>query len=114
MAERKSKSLRWLLALQQSRFSSNNGVTISILSDTVSVRERKGYLSLKTPCSNVLAISFLKVHIANTEESRCHKNCKTDRARARRVLAGGAASESDTLKEEVLATGLLEDNLLAS
>uniref|UniRef100_A0A0D3CY98 Uncharacterized protein n=1 Tax=Brassica oleracea var. oleracea TaxID=109376 RepID=A0A0D3CY98_BRAOL len=68
---------------------------------------------------------FLKVHIANTEESRCHKNCKTDRARARRVLAGGAASESDALKalvriasfalqEEVLATGLLEDNLLAS
>ncbi|KAF3517033.1 hypothetical protein DY000_02063072 [Brassica cretica] len=68
-------------------------------------------ISLRKPLA---AISFLKVQTANTEESRCHNNCKTDCARARRVLSGGAASESDALKEEVLATGLLEDNLLAS
>ncbi|CAF2042018.1 unnamed protein product [Brassica napus] len=41
---------------------------------------------------------FLKVHTANTEESWCQKNCKIDCARARRVLAGGAASESDAVK----------------
>ncbi|KAL0734247.1 hypothetical protein Bca4012_010457 [Brassica carinata] len=56
-------------------------------------------LSLKTPCNNVSAISFLKVHSANVEKSRCRKNCKTDFARARRdVLAGGAASESEASK----------------
>ncbi|KAH0915843.1 hypothetical protein HID58_030289 [Brassica napus] len=41
----------------------------------------------------------------------CFKNCFTDCARA--VLAGGAAAKSEALKEEVLATGLLEDNPLA-
>ncbi|KAF3497749.1 hypothetical protein DY000_02054316 [Brassica cretica] len=47
----------------------------------------------------------------NVTESRCYKNCLTDCARA--VLAGGATAKSEALMEEVLATGLLEDNPLA-
>ncbi|KAL0826181.1 hypothetical protein Bca101_049858 [Brassica carinata] len=53
------------------------------------------------------ATTFLEQHYGEP----CFKNCFTDCARA--VLAGGAAAKSEALKEEVLATGLLEDSPLA-
>ncbi|KAG2287509.1 hypothetical protein Bca52824_047113 [Brassica carinata] len=65
------------------------------------------YLSLKNPCSNVSPTRFTEQ--CNGEP--CFKNCFTNCARA--VLAGAAAAKSEALKEEVLATGLLEDNPLA-
>ncbi|KAF3517430.1 hypothetical protein DY000_02059361 [Brassica cretica] len=46
----------------------------------------------------------------NVTESRASR---TALQTARGVLAGGAAAKSEALKEEVLATGLLEDNPLA-
>ncbi|KAF3565851.1 hypothetical protein DY000_02015397 [Brassica cretica] len=66
---------------------------------------------LNATSARVLGLSSSLRFTEQRNGEPCFKNCFTDCARA--VLAGGAAAKSEALKEEVLATGLLEDNPVA-